>query len=326
MASRDLRLRRPACRRGGRDRLDASILVVEDRRSSADRLATALGQYHRVTIETDPHKAMARASEGEYDAAIVSLDLDGVDGLRLCSQLRSLDRTRNMPVVMLADSGDRARIMRGLDLGVHDYLMRPIDRKRAGGAGAHPGAAQALRPFPARIGPGLDGARGHGRADRSAQSALPRQPSRRCVRRAGPARPAGVSAPARHRPVSCRSTTASATMPATRCCGTSPTGSAPIPAASTWWRGSAARRSSCWWPDTGLDGARQVAERIPASASRDRAVRDPPRHPVGRRHGVDRGGDAPARRHLGARPHERGRHRALPAKEDGRNRVVAAAA
>ncbi|WP_298951305.1 PleD family two-component system response regulator [uncultured Methylobacterium sp.] len=128
MASRDYGFGDPLAAAAAETGLDASILVVEDRRSSADRLATALGQYHRVTIETDPNKAVARASEGEYDAAIVSLDLDGVDGLRLCSQLRSLDRTRNMPVVMLADSGDRARIMRGLDLGVHDYLMRPIDR------------------------------------------------------------------------------------------------------------------------------------------------------------------------------------------------------
>ncbi|MEH3143772.1 MAG: PleD family two-component system response regulator [Methylobacterium frigidaeris] len=128
LTSRDYGFGDPLAAAAAETGLDASILVVEDRRSSADRLAMALGQYHRVTVETDPQQAIARASEGEYDAAIVSLDLDGVDGLRLCSQLRSLDRTRNMPVVMLADAGDRPRIMRGLDLGVHDYLLRPIDR------------------------------------------------------------------------------------------------------------------------------------------------------------------------------------------------------
>ncbi len=50
------------------------------------------------------------------------------DGLRLCSQVRSLERTRHLPVIILVEPGDEARLMRGLDMGVNDYLMRPVDR------------------------------------------------------------------------------------------------------------------------------------------------------------------------------------------------------
>ncbi|TNC08221.1 PleD family two-component system response regulator [Methylobacterium terricola] len=107
---------------------DANVLIVEDRRASAERMAAALGQYHCVETVASPQEALERVKAGDYDVVLVSLDLEGHDGLRLCSQLRSLDRTRTVPVVMLADAGDRARIMRGLDLGVHDYLVRPIDR------------------------------------------------------------------------------------------------------------------------------------------------------------------------------------------------------
>ena len=107
---------------------NANVLIVEDRRSAADRLSAALGQYHCVETVATPQEALERVKAGEYDVVLVSLDLQDHDGLRLCSQLRSLDRTRTVPVVMLADAGDRARIMRGLDLGVHDYLVRPIDR------------------------------------------------------------------------------------------------------------------------------------------------------------------------------------------------------
>ena len=59
---------------------------------------------------------------------VVSLSLQGADGLRLCSQVRSLERTRHLPVIMLVEPGDEARLLRGLDMGVNDYLMRPIDR------------------------------------------------------------------------------------------------------------------------------------------------------------------------------------------------------
>jgi two-component system cell cycle response regulator len=46
----------------------------------------------------------------------------------LCTQLRSLDRTRNAAVVIIAEADDRARVLRGLDIGVHDFLVRPVDR------------------------------------------------------------------------------------------------------------------------------------------------------------------------------------------------------
>jgi two-component system cell cycle response regulator len=59
---------------------------------------------------------------------VVSLSLQSADGLRLCSQVRSLERTRHLPIIMLVEPGDEARLLRGLDMGVNDYLMRPIDR------------------------------------------------------------------------------------------------------------------------------------------------------------------------------------------------------
>ena len=71
---------------------------------------------------------MFRAAEGNYELIIVSLGLENFDGLRLCSQLRSLDRTRNVPILAIAEADDNARLMRGLEIGINDYLMRPIDK------------------------------------------------------------------------------------------------------------------------------------------------------------------------------------------------------
>lgn len=107
---------------------NAAILIVDDRRSSSERLGATLSQFHRVEIEPDPHQALIRAAEGNYDVVLVSLDLVEFDGLRLCSQLRSLERTRDLAVLMLAENEDRGRILRGLDIGVHDFLVRPVDR------------------------------------------------------------------------------------------------------------------------------------------------------------------------------------------------------
>ncbi|KAF1857830.1 hypothetical protein Lal_00041334 [Lupinus albus] len=119
---------RPPGHRRRRDRPRRAYLAGEDRPGATERMAMALSQHHRVTVEADPLLAIQVAAEGDFDLALVSLDLQNHDGLRLCSQFRSLDRTRGMPLIMVAEAHDRARIVRGLDFGVHDYLMRPVDR------------------------------------------------------------------------------------------------------------------------------------------------------------------------------------------------------
>lgn len=104
------------------------ILVVDDRRSSYERLAAMLGHEHVVDVEPDPNGALFRTAEGDYDLMIVSLGLENFDGLRLCSQLRSLDRTRSLPILALCEPDDNAKLMRGLEIGINDYLLRPIDK------------------------------------------------------------------------------------------------------------------------------------------------------------------------------------------------------
>ena len=107
--------------RGGR------ILLVEDRDRSADRIIEALGSEHHIEREADPARALLRLPEGNFDLMIVSLSLEHADGLRLCSQVRSLDRTRHLPIMMIIEPGDDARLLRGLDMGVNDYIVRPVD-------------------------------------------------------------------------------------------------------------------------------------------------------------------------------------------------------
>ena len=83
---------------------------------------------HVVEVETVPQDALVRAAEGAFDLVVVGLTLANFDALRLCSQLRSLERTRSLPILLIADPEERPRILRGLDLGVNDYILRPIDR------------------------------------------------------------------------------------------------------------------------------------------------------------------------------------------------------
>ncbi|MCO5164455.1 MAG: PleD family two-component system response regulator [Mesorhizobium sp.] len=105
----------------------ARVLLVDQRAPSQQRLTDMLLPFADVETLSDPQAALFQAVEGNFEAVVIATGLTGFDPLRLCSQLRSLDRTRFLPIVLVAEQGEDALVMRGLDLGVNDYVTRPVD-------------------------------------------------------------------------------------------------------------------------------------------------------------------------------------------------------
>jgi two-component system cell cycle response regulator len=128
VTSRDIGIQSPEREAVAETGRNGRILVVDDRESSSEHLAEMLSGEHSADVEADPNAALFHAAEGNYDLLIVSLGLDNFDGLRLCSQVRSLERTRNVPILAVADADSNTRLVRALEIGVNDYLVRPIDR------------------------------------------------------------------------------------------------------------------------------------------------------------------------------------------------------
>jgi two-component system cell cycle response regulator len=104
------------------------ILLVEDHQRSAHRIIETLSVEQQIYHEPDPQKALLTLPEQDFDLLIVSLSLSETDGLRLCSQVRSLDRIRQLPILIIVEPGDDAKLLRGLDMGVNDYIVRPLDK------------------------------------------------------------------------------------------------------------------------------------------------------------------------------------------------------
>ena len=128
LTSRDIGIELPEREAVADTGRNGRVLIVDDRPASYERIASMLSKEHSVDIEPDPNEALFRASDGNYDLLIISLGLENFDGLRLCSQLRSLDRTRNVPILAITEPDNSTRMLRGLEIGVNDYLMRPIDK------------------------------------------------------------------------------------------------------------------------------------------------------------------------------------------------------
>ncbi len=110
------------------ERLDMQrvLLIDEDSQSSAG-ICNMLAGTFEVEVEDDPQAGFFRAAEGGYECILVSTAFSNYDPLRLCSQLRALDRTRLVPIILVADADEEERISRALEMAVNDYVVREVD-------------------------------------------------------------------------------------------------------------------------------------------------------------------------------------------------------
>ncbi|HZH28498.1 MAG TPA: PleD family two-component system response regulator [Azospirillaceae bacterium] len=109
--------------------VEADVLVVEDGQLDMDRVAETLGRDRdKVDGVSTCAEALGKALSHPYELVVLSLTLRSEDGLRLLSQLRSHEATRQVPILLMGDDGDIGSVAKGLELGANDYLLKPIDR------------------------------------------------------------------------------------------------------------------------------------------------------------------------------------------------------
>jgi two-component system cell cycle response regulator len=103
------------------------ILVVDDDVVQLKRLTERLSQDYITEGVAKPEGSMSVALHGNFDLIIVSTQLTDTDGLRLAANFKGQEETRNVPVLMLVDEDDTRAMTKGLELGVNDYIIMPVD-------------------------------------------------------------------------------------------------------------------------------------------------------------------------------------------------------
>eukprot|EP01132_Coremiostelium_polycephalum_P007142 gene7142-8799_t len=106
---------------------DAKVLLIDERPGSVERIRTILAEECTVDVQTDPQTGFFDAIQGNHDCLIIASSFADYDPLRICAQLRSLDNTRSMPIIFVADQGEEPKVRRALELGVNDYVVRPLN-------------------------------------------------------------------------------------------------------------------------------------------------------------------------------------------------------
>ena len=96
-----------------------------DRESVRDMLAS---QGHDVTEANTDAEAFELVMTRDFDLVMLADGERQSDALRFCSQLRSQPEKRHQPVLLVVPDPASERLAKALELGVNDYLVRPIER------------------------------------------------------------------------------------------------------------------------------------------------------------------------------------------------------
>ncbi|MDQ1631114.1 MAG: two-component system, OmpR family, response regulator MtrA [Frankiaceae bacterium] len=100
------------------------VLVVDDDASLSEMLGIVLrSEGFEPLFESDGRAAVATFWQSRPDLVLLDLMLPGLGGLEVCRELR---RESGVPIVMLTARGDTEDIVRGLECGADDYVVKPF--------------------------------------------------------------------------------------------------------------------------------------------------------------------------------------------------------
>src|SRR6201994_4808266 len=102
----------------------ATLLLVEDDPAIRTTLMRALRELgHAVTAVSSGMAALSGAVESKPDVVLLDLGLPDIDGSDVLSMLRAVSE---IPVIVATARDDEAEMVRLLDLGADDYVIKPF--------------------------------------------------------------------------------------------------------------------------------------------------------------------------------------------------------
>ena len=108
--------------------LQYHVLIVEDSPTMRQLISFALKRLRgiRIVEAGDGVDALKKMSAEQFDLIFTDINMPIMDGLKLVSLIRSNERYRTIPIVVITTEGAQEDRQRALALGADDYITKPI--------------------------------------------------------------------------------------------------------------------------------------------------------------------------------------------------------
>ena len=104
------------------------ILVVEDSPTQAAQLQRTLAEHgYQASSVSSGQEALSHIREHRVDIVVSDIVMPEMDGYELCTQIKSDEKTKGIPVVLLTQLSDPEDIVKGLACGADNFITKPYD-------------------------------------------------------------------------------------------------------------------------------------------------------------------------------------------------------
>lgn len=111
--------------------LGIKVMVVDDyegMRMLIGRYLAGLG-YTNVRLKANADEALAALHGERFDLIISDYQLGDTDGLQFLKSVRDSPATRDTKFIMLTGSSDREVLTKAVELGVNEYITKPVEQR-----------------------------------------------------------------------------------------------------------------------------------------------------------------------------------------------------
>ncbi len=106
-----------------------SILIVEDNKIDVKLIqGYLLDEPYQIKLAKDGEEAISLAQQERIDVILLDLILPKKNGFQVCSTLKELESTQNIQIVAITGLSDLDSKLKGIELGVDDYLIKPVNK------------------------------------------------------------------------------------------------------------------------------------------------------------------------------------------------------
>ena len=108
----------------------ANILIVDDIPSNIRLMVSILDeQGYSVSYAQSGEHAINLCKKVHFDLILLDVMMPVMDGFEVCEVLKTMDDTREVPVIFLTAMTDQASILKGFEIGGVDYVTKPFSEK-----------------------------------------------------------------------------------------------------------------------------------------------------------------------------------------------------
>ena len=106
------------------------ILTVDDDPVNLSVVRDCLVECdYTILVAEDGESAIQRAEYARPDLILLDVMMPGIDGYETCSRLKSLESTKDIPVIFMTALAETGHKVKGLCVGAVDYITKPFQRE-----------------------------------------------------------------------------------------------------------------------------------------------------------------------------------------------------